>query len=148
MIGSKNQYRTEFFHDKRILGEFYGTNQGPTVIIFAGIHGNEKAGVHASDKVIRKINERNLKFKGNLHIILGNINALNKGVRFEKIDLNRIWQNEHIKVLETSEGELSAEEKEQNDILIIIKNILVHQPGPFYFLDLHKHQLLQFLLLP
>jgi succinylglutamate desuccinylase len=137
MIGSKNQYRTEFFHDKRILGEFYGTNQGPTVIIFAGIHGNEKAGVHASDKVIRKINERNLKFKGNLHIILGNINALNKGVRFEKIDLNRIWQNEHIKVLETSEGELSAEEKEQNDILIIIKNILVHQPGPFYFLDLH-----------
>jgi succinylglutamate desuccinylase len=132
-----NQYRTKFFHDKRILGEFYGTNNGPTVIIFAGIHGNEKAGVHASDKVIKKINERHVKFNGNLHVILGNINALNKGMRFEKVDLNRIWQNDHIEALENNKGELSAEEKEQSDILIIIKNILTHQPGPFYFLDLH-----------
>jgi len=137
MIEPINQYRTNFFHDKRILGEFYGTNTGPTVIIFAGIHGNEKAGVHASDKVIQKINERHLKFKGNLHIILGNINALNKGIRFEKVDLNRIWQNDHIEALENNKGELSSEEKEQSDILIIIKNILIHQPGPFYFLDLH-----------
>ena len=86
MIKDKEQYRTAYFHDKRILGQFYGTENGPTVIIFSGIHGNEKAGVHASGKVIDKIRERNLKFKGNLHFILGNINALNKGVRFEKVD--------------------------------------------------------------
>jgi len=137
MIETEKEHLTKYFHHKRILGEFYGTNNGPTVVIFAGIHGNEKAGVHASNKVIQKIKERHIKFKGNLHIILGNINALNKGVRFEKVDLNRIWQNEHIADLETRVGDLTAEEKEQSDILTIVKNILVHQPGPFYFLDLH-----------
>ena len=137
MIKDKEQYRTAYFHDKRILGQFYGTDNGPTVIIFSGIHGNEKAGVHASGKVIDKIRERNLKFKGNLHFILGNINALNKGVRFEKVDLNRIWQTEHILQLENQVKGLSAEEREQQDIFIIIRNILLHEPGPFYFLDLH-----------
>ena len=137
MIKDKEQYRTAYFHDKRILGQFYGTENGPTVIIFSGIHGNEKAGVHASGKVIDKIRERNLKFKGNLHFILGNINALNKGVRFEKVDLNRIWQTEHILQLENQVKGLSAEEREQQDIFIIIRNILLHEPGPFYFLDLH-----------
>ncbi len=137
MIETKNEYRTDFSHDKRILGQFYGTDNGPTVIIFAGIHGNEKAGVHASDKVIRKINERHIKFKGNLHILLGNINALGKGVRFEKVDLNRIWQKEHIEELETRMGKFSPEEREQWDILNIIRHILLHESGPFYFLDLH-----------
>lgn len=137
MIETEKEQHIKYFHDKRILGEFYGTNNGPTVVVFGGIHGNEKAGVHASNKVIQKIKERHIKFKGNLHIILGNINALNKGIRFEKVDLNRIWQNEHIADLETRMGDLTAEEKEQSDILTIIKNILAHQPGPFYFLDLH-----------
>jgi hypothetical protein len=137
MIETKKEQHTSYHHRKRILGEFYGTNNGPTVIIFAGIHGNEKAGVHASHQVIQKIKERNIKFKGNLHIILGNINALNKGIRFEKVDLNRIWQHDHITDIETRGGHLNTEEKEQIDILTIIRNILIHQPGPFYFLDLH-----------
>jgi hypothetical protein len=137
MIENQKEQNTSYLHRKRILGEFYGTNNGPTVIIFAGIHGNEKAGVHASHQVIHKIKERNIKFKGNLYIILGNINALNKGIRFEKVDLNRIWQHDHITDIETRGGHLNAEEREQSDILTIIRNILIHQPGPFYFLDLH-----------
>ncbi len=137
MIETKMEHQTSYFHHKRILGEFYGTDNGPTVIIFAGIHGNEKAGVHASHKVIQKIKQRNIKIKGNLHVILGNINALNKGIRFEKVDLNRIWQQHHIRDLETQEAHLIAEDREQSDILKIIRNILTHRPGPFYFLDLH-----------
>lgn len=137
MIKHKAEYRTDYLHDKRILGQFYGTDNGPTVIIFSGIHGNEKAGVHASEKVINKIRERNLRFKGNLHFILGNINALNKGVRFEKVDLNRIWQADHILKIENQIKGLEAEEREQRDIFIIIRNILLHEPGPFYFIDLH-----------
>lgn len=69
MMETKIEGQINYFHHNRILGEFYGTNNGPTVVIFAGIHGNEKAGVHASNKVIQKIKERHIKFKGNLHII-------------------------------------------------------------------------------
>lgn len=126
-----------FTREKRILGKFYGTKNSPTVIVFAGIHGNEKAGVLASRNVIAKIRERNLKLRGNLHIILGNINALNKGVRFEHVDLNRIWRNTNIEQLGGDDKGFNAEVKEQKDIFVIIKNILVHEKGPFYFLDLH-----------
>jgi len=133
----KSEETESFTHEKRILGEFYGTQNGPTVIVFAGIHGNEKAGVYAARKVINKIRERNLKLLGNLHIILGNINALNKGVRFEHVDLNRIWRNENIEQLGKDDKEFNAEVKEQKDIFVIIQNILLAQNGPFYFLDLH-----------
>lgn len=130
---NKKQYSPQ----NRILGSFYGTNNGPTIIVFAGIHGNEKAGVYASEKVISKIAESNIKFKGNVHFILGNINALNKGVRFEKFDLNRIWRNEHFEDPIRSDVGLKAEKKEKKEILSIVKAILLNDPGPFFFLDLH-----------
>ncbi len=125
-----------FSYDKRILGEFYGTNNSPTVVIFAGIHGNEKAGVHAAHLVIEKIKKDNLKFNGNLHLILGNINALNKGIRFEDVDLNRIWRNAAINQFKNGESDQHLESKEQKDIYLIIQEIL-KEPGPFYFLDMH-----------
>jgi len=129
--------REKFSHKNRILGSFIGTNSGPTIIIFAGIHGNEKAGVYASERVISKITDEHIEFKGNLHFVLGNINALNKGVRFDKYDLNRIWRNEHLEETNNKKIDLVAEEKEQKEILSIIRNILLNEPGPFYFLDLH-----------
>ena len=125
-----------FSYDKRILGEFYGTDNSPTVVIFAGIHGNEKAGVHAAHLVIDKIKKENLKFNGNLHLILGNINALNKGIRFEDVDLNRIWRNTAINQFKNEESVELLESKEQKDIYLIIQEIL-KEPGPFYFLDMH-----------
>lgn len=78
-----------------------------------------------------------MRFDGNLYFILGNINALNKGVRFEQIDLNRIWRNENIKALQNSEKEVMAEVREQRDIYELIREILRKEEGPFYFLDLH-----------
>lgn len=137
MTDTSVSLRTDFSYDNRILGQFFGTNEGPTVIIFAGIHGNEKAGVYASDKVIQGIQKENVRLKGNLHFLLGNINALKKGIRFDKVDLNRIWQSAHIEELEFFNGDLFAEEREQRDLLYIIKQILLNEPGPFYFLDLH-----------
>ncbi|MDN3644192.1 succinylglutamate desuccinylase/aspartoacylase family protein [Lutimonas halocynthiae] len=125
-----------FSHDNRVLGSFYGTDNGPTVVIFSGIHGNEKAGVHAAQLVIDKIKRDNVRFIGNLHIILGNINALNKGIRFEDKDLNRVWRNSDIDNLRNETTHKNLESREQKDIFLIIQEIL-KEPGPFYFLDLH-----------
>ncbi len=125
-----------FSYKNRILGEFYGTDNTPTVVIFAGIHGNEIAGVHAAHMVIDKIKKENLKFIGNLHLILGNINALKKGIRFEDVDLNRIWRNTTIDQFKNGESTKHLESKEQKDIYLIIQEIL-KEPGPFYFLDMH-----------
>lgn len=126
-----------FSHDKRLLGEFHGSKSGPTVVVIAGIHGNEKAGVLAANSVLSKIKAQNIPFEGNLYFILGNINALNKDIRFENVDLNRIWRKENIEGLFNIREEPLAEIREQLDIYALIKMILAKEKGPFYFLDLH-----------
>lgn len=137
-MNEKNGHSNSVFsYDKRVLGRFYGIDDSPTVVIFAGIHGNEKAGVYAAKRVVQKIMDKNLKFNGNVHLILGNINALNKGIRFDQIDLNRIWRNENIQDLKLLESQVNGELKEQRDIFAIIRDLLIEAKGPFYFLDLH-----------
>jgi hypothetical protein len=76
-------------------------------------------------------------FNGNLHFILGNINALNKGIRFEDVDLNRLWRKETIDELLKNNGVTSRESKEQKELFDVIKTIVKNDMGPFYFIDLH-----------
>jgi len=125
-------------YSNRIIGDIEGSKKTPTVIVIAGIHGNEKAGVKASKLVLHKIKEENIAFKGNLYMVLGNINALNKNIRFEDVDLNRIWKKDNLNAIKINNNvELSTEKKEQIDIFFIIRDILKNDKGPFYFLDLH-----------
>ncbi len=129
-IASKN--KTE-----RIIGNVLGEKLSPTIIIFSGIHGNENAGVSAGKNVIKKIENEHIKFQGNLFIIQGNINALKKGIRYEDVDLNRIWNKENIDKIKLSSNSFNADENEQLEIYLQIKDIFKTQKGPFYFLDLH-----------
>ena len=121
----------------RILGHIDGSKKSPTVIIFAGIHGNEIAGVKASKIVLHKIKENNISFKGNLFMLLGNMNAIDKDIRFEDVDLNRIWNKESIHAILKKNHTVNSEMKEQIEIYSAIKDILRNNKGPFYFLDLH-----------
>lgn len=121
----------------RILGSITGVKQTPTVIVLAGIHGNEQAGVLASQDVLHKIKEEKIRFEGNLFMILGNIKALKKGIRFKDVDLNRIWSKENIDKINGESLILNNEVKEQIEIYKIIKDILNSNKGPFYFIDLH-----------
>lgn len=126
-----------FTDEHRILGEVLGSENGPTMVIFAGIHGNEKAGVLAAEKVLHKIREENMLFRGNVHFILGNINALNHDVRFQDADLNRVWTRERMQEIKSSSFVLDAETREQIEIYRIIRSIIKNERGPYYFLDLH-----------
>ncbi len=128
---------SNFVRPNRILGNIEGSKESPTVIIFAGIHGNEQAGVKASKIVLHKIKENNISFNGNLVMLLGNMNAIKKDIRFEDVDLNRIWNKENIEAIINNSSEENTEIKEQIEIYAIIKDILKNKKGPFYFLDLH-----------
>lgn len=132
-----NNFTSHQISYERILGKIKGSKQTPTVVVLAGIHGNEQAGVKASKKVLHKIKEENIQFKGNFYVIFGNINASKKGIRFEDIDLNRIWRKENIEALNDSSAKKNAEVKEQIEIYQAIKEILNDDVGPFYFIDLH-----------
>lgn len=122
---------------KRILGT-YGSGNGPTLIFTGGIHGNEPAGVFALKHVLSELKELNPEFKGKMYAISGNLSALEKGIRFNEIDLNRVWTKEKISGLD-DEKVISFNDEliQQREIYGTIQDILDKEEGPFYFFDLH-----------
>ena len=122
MANFNNIFNSESINPTRLVGTIKGSDNSPSIIIFAGIHGNEMAGVKASKIVLEKIKNQNISFKGNLYVVLGNLNALKKGIRYEHIDLNRIWKQENIITLNKISSTKNAEEKEQLEIYYCIKN--------------------------
>ena len=77
----------------RILGHLKGPKTGPTVVFFAGIHGNEPAGIFALNHVVRELKLQQSPIQGQFYAIAGNLGALQQKVRFQEKDLNRIWSN-------------------------------------------------------
>ena len=118
----------------RVIGKIKGKVSGPSVVFFAGIHGNEPAGVHALEDVFGKLAEDDIK--GTVYGITGNLKALEANQRYLVEDLNRIWTKERIRDLQTKTN-LNEEEREQKELLYILNDILKSDPGPFYFIDIH-----------
>lgn len=118
----------------RIIGKITGKEKGPTVVFFAGIHGNEKAGVYALQQVFEAIKDEDIN--GAIYGISGNIKALQLGKRFIDQDLNRVWYKEQLETLKTK-PKLNVEEQEQAELFNLIQDILTKESQPFYFIDLH-----------
>ena len=119
----------------RVLFKIKGEkSNGPTVVFFAGIHGNEPAGIFALDTVLSKLNSKNVN--GNIYAISGNLKALKEGKRYINQDLNRLWTQKGIDNLLQSHS-LVSEHQEQLEIYNLIHKILSANQGPFYFIDLH-----------
>ena len=64
---------------------------GPALLVVAGVHGNEPAGVVAAERVLKALREREPGLKGRLVALRGNLGALAAGRRFLGRDLNRGW---------------------------------------------------------
>src|SRR5262245_27430188 len=70
--------------------EIKGKNPGLTSIILAGIHGDEKCGVEAFNKIIPNLEIEN----GTVIFMYGNPNALRQNVRYTQTNLNRMFKDE------------------------------------------------------
>ncbi len=80
----------------RIIEEIKGEEDGKEVIIIAGMHGNELAGLRAVENITAFIKENNIAVKGNITALKGNIKAINKESRYIDVDLNRLWTDDYI----------------------------------------------------
>lgn len=118
----------------RIIKKLEGKNKGITVVVFAGIHGNENSGIFALQEVFKNI--ESLEINGAVYGVSGNLKALEKNKRFIDEDLNRIWTFENLERL-IRKKELNTEEKEQSELFDLLNIIISSNPGPFYFIDLH-----------
>ncbi len=72
--------------------KFSGKKKGPTSIILAGIHGNEKCGVKAFKEILPKLKIE----RGSVFFSFGNPRAIKKNIRYTEKDLNRMFINGNI----------------------------------------------------
>ncbi len=122
----------------RIIGQIKGHQEGPTLVFFGGIHGNEPSGVQALEKVFSRLEPMQEQLKGNVIGIRGNIPALAKQRRFLENDLNRIWTQQGIdEINKKDNGERTVEEVELIELHRLISGIIDGKSAPYYFIDYH-----------
>ncbi|MEQ9415510.1 MAG: succinylglutamate desuccinylase/aspartoacylase family protein, partial [Cyclobacteriaceae bacterium] len=119
----------------RIINHVKGIAPGPTLIFFAGIHGNEPAGVFALHEVLAQIQEQKSLLKGTVIGITGNMKALSIGIRYIETDLNRLWTSNG--AMKNSNEQSLVEKEEQQELMEHLSKVIKENNGPFYFFDLH-----------
>lgn len=126
---------------ERIRWSKSGNEEGPVLILFVGIHGNEPAGIHAVDQIAEILTDSD-EIKGSIYAITGNIEAVKLGVRFLDTDLNRLWErfdtNKDFSI-QRSENR-PAEYLESLEIKQTIDQIIKKHSdtaSEFVFIDLH-----------
>jgi succinylglutamate desuccinylase len=124
---------------ERVLGRITGEAGGPVIVVMAGIHGNEPAGLRASQRVIERLRADGTAMRGSLVVLRGNLAALAQKTRFIDMDLNRMWSPQRVAVLRArSRGPWnSVEEREQFELLEALEGIVDGSAPEHYFLDLH-----------
>lgn len=127
----------------RVIGLIEGQYDGPTVVAFGGIHGNEPSGVAALQNVIENLQEKSHLFRGHFLALRGNIAALKQSVRYIDEDMNRIWFPSIIdKIRRTPSNELKSNERRQIKSILHILDEYLPEEGtsshPVIFADLHS----------
>jgi len=124
--------------EKHLIGTFAGQRRGPSLICAAGIHGNEPASVAALKRVLDTLQAHSQSFSGRLVALLGNTEAFSQGRRYVEKDLNRMWEKDRITRLTAQKAEdLKHEDREQFELLEVLKSATRGNPGDVYFMDLH-----------
>lgn len=123
---------------RRELGTWDLGRPGPTLLVLAGVHGNEPAGVQAVRRVLATLQERELPIAGRLVALAGNLPALAAARRFLDRDLNRGWSEPALAALQLRPVDArSPEDQQQLELLAAFERVLATASGPVVFVDLH-----------
>jgi succinylglutamate desuccinylase len=124
---------------ERELGRYGGERSGPLLIVTAGIHGNEPAGVVALGRVMQRLRELKPAARGELLALSGNRAALARNVRYVDDDLNRLWSDANVRELRAADPATDhSERREQRELLGAIDAALATPRESVVLLDLHS----------
>lgn len=112
---------------------------GTLLVVTAGVHGNEPAGVQALERVFATLEARGTRVKGELVGLSGNRAALAQRTRFHHTDLNRLWSAENVAELRERAPALDhADQREQRELLGALETLLATPRERVALLDLHS----------
>jgi len=77
------------------LSPAQGDYRGRSLLLSAGIHGNETAPIELLDKLLKRILSGELKLRCRLLVVFGNPEAIRQGKRYIEQDLNRLFNDRH-----------------------------------------------------
>lgn len=117
----------------RIIGKYTTNNEGPLLLVTAGVHGNEPSGVKALQNIFRELEKSRPAIKGTFLGLKGNQKALEKGQRFIDEDLNRTWKDKNLRKDQPD----THEQKEMWEIIEILKDYSTEKFPERYFVDCH-----------
>src|SRR6188768_111889 len=80
----------------RVLGRRIDDPQGKWLVVVAGIHGNEPAGVAAAERVYAALDASKERLAGAFVTFAGNLGALQAKKRYLDRDLNRAWSEQNL----------------------------------------------------
>jgi len=124
---------------QRVLLDVGDPMEGPTLVVFAGIHGNETSGLESVRRLARAIEHDQIAIRGRILAVSGNRKAIACNQRFIDRDLNRRWGR---KVTPAESHIVSAEDEEQAELVRILKELQSASPakdaGGVVLLDLHS----------
>ena len=122
----------------RTLDVLRGDADGPSLVIVAGIHGNEPAGIEAAQQVLHTLRARAVPVRGELTVLCGNVRALRQQQRFMQRDLNRVWTAAGTqRVLSSSIESLEHEDLEHRELHDEITAAAARARGSLFLADCH-----------
>jgi predicted deacylase len=126
----------------REFAHLRGAAAGPMLVTIGGIHGNEPAGLLATERVIAALGTGGASglAAGDWVAFAGNRAALALGARYLDRDLNRGWSDDALARLSCDAPEArdaSAEDDEQRALWAALDAAFAAARGPLHVIDLH-----------
>lgn len=121
------------------MGTVAGREPGPTLLVMTALHGNEPAGMLGAERVLEELEAAGGLPRGDFLAVVGNREAVSRGIRFQDLDLNRAWLSPRLRALQR--GRLPRpprlEDREQSEILKVLDEAERRARGAITVLDLH-----------
>jgi predicted deacylase len=126
--------------NSHLIAELIGDAEGPTLMAFGSVHGNEAAGSAALERVAEALSTGGYELRGRVYLFRGNTRALAVGTRFIEFDLNRHWTGPNVvrNLPDTAIQPQLSEDREQAELLRDINHILASAHDEVYAIDLHS----------
>lgn len=101
-----------------------------TVVISAGVHGDETAPIELVGELLARLESGQLQLGAPVLVLLGNLPAIRAGTRYCATNLNRLFQRD-VTLPDNDEGARAA------TLMAAVDAFFIRRPGPRLHYDLH-----------